>query len=162
MPCDMKRYPKDWKDRRARILARAKNRCEKCGLRNYSVGYRDEEGNFVPNGGNGPCDAAGNGQAWPSLEPITYRESLEFAEAYNDHWAGGRQADADGNHWFVIVLTIAHAAGAPLDCPNEQLFAACQKCHLDYDKALHSESRRKTRMDRRAVGSLFDREALYA
>lgn len=36
MPIDYKRYPPDWKQRRARILARAGNCCERCGVANYS------------------------------------------------------------------------------------------------------------------------------
>lgn len=37
MPIDYKRHPPDWKQRRARILARAGNCCERCGTANYSV-----------------------------------------------------------------------------------------------------------------------------
>ena len=34
MPCDYTLYPKDWQAIRARILARAKNLCEWCGVPN--------------------------------------------------------------------------------------------------------------------------------
>lgn len=34
MPIDYKKYPKDWKEIRERILKRAKNKCECCGLEN--------------------------------------------------------------------------------------------------------------------------------
>jgi len=38
MPIDYKKYPPNWKTEiRPRILERAKNRCECCGLKNYSV-----------------------------------------------------------------------------------------------------------------------------
>lgn len=46
MPIDYSKYPPDWEEIRKRILKRAKNRCEFCGVENYSVGYRDEEGGF--------------------------------------------------------------------------------------------------------------------
>lgn len=36
MPCDYRRYPPDWKQRRARILKRAGNKCEDCGVKNHS------------------------------------------------------------------------------------------------------------------------------
>lgn len=36
MPIDYKKYPPDWKEIRERILKRAGNRCECCGLENYS------------------------------------------------------------------------------------------------------------------------------
>lgn len=42
-----KLYPKNWKEIRQRILERAGNKCEFCGVENYAVGYRDEDGNFV-------------------------------------------------------------------------------------------------------------------
>ena len=34
MPIDYKKYPKDWKETRNRILARAKNCCEECEFEN--------------------------------------------------------------------------------------------------------------------------------
>lgn len=36
MPIDYNKYPKDWKEIRERILKRAKNKCECCGLENHS------------------------------------------------------------------------------------------------------------------------------
>lgn len=46
MPCDRSRYPDNWPAIRARILARACNCCERCGVPNYAVGKRDREGTF--------------------------------------------------------------------------------------------------------------------
>jgi len=40
-------YPKDWKEIRERVLKRAKNKCEKCGVKNYAIGYRNKEGKFI-------------------------------------------------------------------------------------------------------------------
>jgi len=37
MPIDYKKYTKDWKEIRERILKRAKNKCECCGLENHIV-----------------------------------------------------------------------------------------------------------------------------
>lgn len=37
MPCDYSRYPKDWKQIRARILERSEHRCEWCGKVNHSM-----------------------------------------------------------------------------------------------------------------------------
>ncbi len=36
MPIDYKKYPKDWREIRKRILERAENKCECCGLENKS------------------------------------------------------------------------------------------------------------------------------
>lgn len=46
MPCDYRRYQADWKAIRARILERAKNKCEWCGVHNHAIGCRDEDGEF--------------------------------------------------------------------------------------------------------------------
>lgn len=42
-----KLYPKNWPEIRARILARANDCCEFCGVKNHAVGYRSDNGNFV-------------------------------------------------------------------------------------------------------------------
>ena len=41
-PENKARYPKNWKEIRAKILKRAKNRCEFCGVENHAEGYRDD------------------------------------------------------------------------------------------------------------------------
>ena len=47
MPIDYKKYPPNWKTEiRPRILKRANNCCEFCGVANNDMGYRDEEGEF--------------------------------------------------------------------------------------------------------------------
>lgn len=143
-PENKERYPKDWPAIRRRILDRAKNRCERCGVPNHAVGYREKDGSFFPLCGNGPCDAAGQGQRWPSLEPLSYAEALEFTEHYNDHKQGGRKCDGNGNHWIVIVLTIAHLDNCPENCGDGNLRAWCQRCHNRHDV----EHRRKTRAAR--------------
>jgi len=45
-PCDYRRYPPDWSERRKRILLRAENRCERCGVGNGAVGVRDKKGKW--------------------------------------------------------------------------------------------------------------------
>jgi len=45
-PENLARYPADWPDIRNRILARAKMRCEICGLANGAIGQRDMQGIF--------------------------------------------------------------------------------------------------------------------
>lgn len=46
-PENKDRYPANWPDIRQSILDRAGNCCEKCGVRNHAVGYRDPSGEFV-------------------------------------------------------------------------------------------------------------------
>jgi hypothetical protein len=128
MPCDMSRYPADWKQRRERILARAGNCCEECGVGNSAVGWRDEDtGEFressYPKG------------SWSAYTPKELKE------------AG----------LFRIVLTIAHTIpDGPLDCPDEHLKALCQKCHNALDAPMRARHRKEKARAVRAAGSLFE------
>lgn len=45
-PENKNRYPKNWNETRERILKRANNRCEWCGVRNHAFGFRDSDGVF--------------------------------------------------------------------------------------------------------------------
>ncbi len=141
-------YPPEWRKISAGIRERARHRCEQCDLPNYAVGYRDKAGSFHPLGGSGPCDCAGVGRIWPSLERISYAEALEFAKAANN-MANGR--DEDGNHYIVIVLTVAHLDHNPRNCEVSNLKALCQRCHLRYDIEHHGETVYQTRRDGKAI-----------
>jgi hypothetical protein len=145
-------YPSNWPSISRQVRERAKYFCEQCGLRNYSVGYRDEAGRFSPLAGSGPCDCAGVGLQWPSMTPITYREAREFAQVANTE-SDGR--DADGNRWFVIVLTVAHLDHDPRNCELSNLKALCQYCHLHYDQEHHAETAYETRRNGKAAADLF-------
>jgi hypothetical protein len=46
-PMRRENYPPDWEQIRARIRDRAGDRCERCGVPNHDLGYRDDEGAFV-------------------------------------------------------------------------------------------------------------------
>lgn len=50
-----------------------------------------------------------------------------------------------------VILTTMHLNHAPEDCRDENLRAACQRCHLRYDRAHHAES-----LARRRPLPLFD------
>ena len=144
-------YPANWRQISLSVRQRASMRCETCGIQNYAVGYRD--GNiFIRLGGSGPCDAAGEGLQWPSLQPITYSEAREFAAAANTE-ADGK--DADGRHWFVIVLTVAHLDHDPRNCDLSNLKALCQYCHLHYDADHHQQSAYDTRRKGKSIGFDF-------
>ena len=43
-PENKSRYPKNWKQIRERILQRAKNRCEFCGVENHTYRYNPKTG----------------------------------------------------------------------------------------------------------------------
>ena len=168
MPIDPRLYPADWQARRARVLERAKRggdvaRCEGCGAHQYAVGYRDDAGRFVPNCGNGPCDASGEGRTWPSLEPITYAEACAIRDVNMSHVdERGRACDPDGRRYFVVVPTMAHLDRSappgphdgPLDCPDDRLGCLCRACHLRLDVRRLAVGAARTRRVRRAGGTL--------
>jgi hypothetical protein len=149
------RYPANWKEIRTRILERAGYRCEECRVPHHAVGYRDTEGRFVPHAGNLVCDAAGRGEH-PNGQRLTYAEARVFAAHNNDHYGAGRKSqwtDADGNRWFVVVLTIAHVENDdPSDCRDENLKSLCQRCHLSIDLPLHQRNAAATRRAKREQG----------
>ncbi len=151
-PENAKLYPANWRAISLEVRQRAQMRCEFCGLHNYAVGYRDQDGVFISLGGSGPCDAAGEGLQWPSLTPIAYSEAREFAAASNTE-ADGK--DSEGHHYFVIVLTVAHLDHDPRNCDRSNLKALCQACHLRYDAKHHQETAYQTRRARKSIGLDF-------
>lgn len=134
------RYPKDWKKIRARILERAGNRCERCNVRQYGIGYRDETA-FHYEGGNIYYD--------DFQYTASYKEAREAAEHINE-WCDGEPKR------IVIVLTIAHLNHTPEDCRDENLLALCQRCHLRHDAKHHARNAARTRKQRLAIRELWE------
>lgn len=114
----MDRYPENWPEIRARILARAGNRCEEEGCRvpNHAVGFRDQDGTFyeIENSHQGEQDAL--------------------------------DAQAQGYKIIRIVLTIAHLDHNPENCADDNLRAWCQLHHNRYDRKHRKQTRRQSRM----------------
>lgn len=55
-----------------------------------------------------------------------------------------------------VILTVAHLDHTPENCDDDNLMAACQRCHLAYDRHLHTANARRTRDERRGQSSLLD------
>lgn len=125
-------YPANWEEIRARVLRRAQNRCEWCGVKNGGYGYRDDEGNFVYLTDD-LKDLGGLGRGDRVVDFVT------------DKW----------RKIIRIVLTCAHLDQDPSVADERRIVAICQKCHLDYDRPLHIENARKTRDRKRGQGVLF-------
>ena len=100
-PENKKRYPDNWQEIRERILKRADNKCEICGIENHKLNLR----------------------------------------------TGKR-----------VVLTIMHLDHIPEHCDDDNLKAACQSCHNNYDIEHRIKTRRMTRTsgDEKAQLKLFD------
>lgn len=87
-PCDYRRYPPDWQERRRRILERSGNHCEECGLENHVYGYRDG-GQFVI------LDREPT-QEWDVIQLDGYRIiRIVLTIAHLDHDEGNWEVDDD-------------------------------------------------------------------
>lgn len=107
MPIDYSKYPENWKELRAKVLKRANNKCEFCGLDNYLIGSRDLNRKF-----------------W------TEQDIQSMGKIGRKH-----KFDADNPKLFKIVLTTAHLDHDEENkkVKIQRLRALCQKCHLNYD-----------------------------
>lgn len=131
MPVDMSKYPDNWQEIRERILRRAGGSdddprvgacCEWCNIQNYTVCYRDILG-----------------------DPV-----YSIANMHDDYKAAcvdrAEMRKETGEHYIVIVLTIAHLDDPdPHNCADDNLAALCQKCHNDYDMEMRQKNAAATR-----------------
>ena len=137
MPVDYKRYPSNWKSEiRPRILARAQNRCEKCGVQNHIEIVRSTENPewyivFDP-------DELGYLDPWNG-EPIRLSEIPDGCEHLKH---------------VKVVLTIAHMDHDVGNNADDNLKALCQRCHLVHDAKHHAKNARETRRKKRADEAL--------
>jgi hypothetical protein len=123
------RYPADWSTRiRPAILERTGNRCEECGVENYSVGWRRTDGSFVL---------------------ATVQPSSEDAR----RWIETHQI-AHPPKLIIIILTIAHLDHTPENNDPANLRAWCQRCHNRYDQRHRQANAAKTRRAKQRQQSL--------
>jgi len=142
MPIDYSQYPSDWSAVRHEILRRAGGRpddprigarCEHCGVRNYTVGYRDQVGEFQR------CQYA-----------TSYRIAREAADLLN-------KQDKTGRRHIVIVLTIAHLQDPdPANVSPDNLAALCQGCHNRLDREMRRVHANQTRYERRLTAGQLE------
>jgi 5-methylcytosine-specific restriction endonuclease McrA len=127
MPIDYKKYPSNWKSEiRPNILKRAKNCCEKCGLKNYTYGFRDLSGKFY------------------STHYILNRFEITGLDFFDDILSHHIDKIGKVKAPIKIVLTIAHLDhDISNNCPTN-LKALCQKCHLSHDAEHHKKNAQQT------------------
>lgn len=125
-------YPANWKQIRAEILARAHNRCEKCGRPNHKLVVVSPNGDWV-----GVSDAGLQNGNW-SDENGNW---IAFPVGYYDNINDGNP----GYRMVKTVLTISHQDHNPQNNANSNLKALCQRCHLRYDAKEHASNARRTR-----------------
>lgn len=113
MPCNYDKYPPNWKSEIVpRILKRAGNKCEKCGLVNHTLVksgklYTRQTGGYKYR------------TLWFAHEGDFIRAKSLLCMIKN----------------VYVVLTVAHLDHDETnhDVKDERLRAWCQKCHLEYD-----------------------------
>jgi hypothetical protein len=133
-------YPKNWDlISKLVIVERAKNKCEICGVHNHAVGYRNENGDFIPLDGNYILEDYGGGIDHSTGQLLSYKAAKNMAD-FTSH------NDEMGHKYFVIVLTTAHLDHDPRNCSLDNLKAMCQKCHNAYDVDHRKGTRYQTKM----------------
>ena len=121
MPIDYSKYPPNWlREIRPRIMARANNRCEKCGVEHRAIIKRESKTAYRL-----PTD-----EEWESITARADKISLTKALK----WFG----------FTRIVLTIAHLDhdSENWDVRDDRLAALCQSCHFSHDLWRHAAKRR--------------------
>lgn len=129
-PENKARYPKDWKQIRAKILERAGNKCEQCYRPNGVVVYVVDGGWIDPEDGK-LTDTRGEQEGFVRMS----------------EWPAGR--------FVKTVLTVAHLDHMPENNETSNLRAWCQRCHLSYDAKHHAKNARITRRRRGGQQELF-------
>lgn len=126
-PENKKRYPKNWKQIRADILKRANNKCEFCGIENYSFIIYEYCGKKIID----------YDWAEPS-ENQRYEEYKKLDKTWEEYEEHKRRLFRKAK----VVLTIAHMDHTPENCDYSNLRALCQKCHNQYDAKHRAEIRK--------------------
>lgn len=135
-PENRARYPKDWRAISLRIRQRADGRCECTG----QCGSEHESGRCgAPNG----MDITRN--VHEPARWLVFAEMIESGVHDLDYWSDP----------VMVVLTVMHLDQTPENCADDNLLAACQRCHLRYDGKQHAATARVTRRAVKAAGELF-------
>ncbi|KFJ12670.1 hypothetical protein DR66_4066 [Delftia acidovorans] len=130
-------YPANWPEIRARILARAGDRCERCKAPNrtrIARGAGTDEGTYMLDSADVYCSETGE----------------HLGQTHMCNYEVARMVD--------VVLTIAHTHDPnPANCADDNLEALCQRCHNKLDAPMRAANARATRRARLAVGDLFEK-----
>lgn len=123
-----------WRATRARILERAGNRCEQCGVPNRKTVMR----------------AAGWWALADSVESTVHMMggAIDGQKVFEFEWHAPARTHIQVSsfprlicRYVHIVLTIAHLNHVAGDDRDDNLKALCQWCHFNYDKVHHHHTR---------------------
>lgn len=133
------RYPPNWPEISAGIRKRAWHMCEECGVENYAIGGRDNDGRW-----------------WPALP--TGDDGLRLTWPKPGDYAECQRQGSVVTLWLRIiriVLTVAHLNHKPEDNRPENLKCLCQRCHNRLDAAMRAAGRKERARLAAASGDLF-------
>lgn len=121
MPIDYSKYPSNWKTEiRPRILGRANNCCEQCGVMDKAWVWYHPSSDL------------------PEMQHVKTQNARQAVEWYGAGEASDHEPPA---HGYLVVLTIAHIHDDnPMNCEDDNLMALCQTCHLRLDAKLHANN----------------------
>lgn len=132
MPIDYSHYPPNWlTEIRPRIMQRADNRCEKCGVKHDSIIRRDPHK--------------------PWIFRYATEADLQMVSASVDHYRFTYAAALKYFGFTRVILTIAHLDHDKenWEVSDDRLQALCQRCHLKLDIKHHQENRKYGRNHKR-------------
>ncbi len=130
MPINPKKYHPKWSlISRLIRFRRAENRCEVCGVLNYSVGYWDDRVWYNPD----HADPPNGGFA-------IYQQAKDWVDAYNDEI--GESYDPATRKICVVKLGVSHLDHDEKNNRFWNLKAMCQQCHLTHDRKDNANRRR--------------------
>ena len=115
------RYPKNWKEIRASILARAENRCERCRAPNRALIARG-------------CER--------HADTYMLEDGKVFHADTGEALGIARGSEYEAGSFVRVVLTVAHLDHVEANNDLSNLQALCQRCHLRHD-AKDNARRRK-------------------
>jgi 5-methylcytosine-specific restriction endonuclease McrA len=111
----MSKYPTNWLEIRARILERAQHRCERCGVDNHAMGYRDAEGRFWDD---------------EAIDRLVTGDTLDYPPMRRIR--------------IVLTIAHINDPD-PMNCADDNLQALCQRCHNRLDAPMRAKNAAKTR-----------------
>lgn len=156
---DKSQYPDNWDELRAQVLKRANNCCEICGVPNYSL---------VARSNNGTKNNKGESTKKPVfqfIDQITDMPSLEKDGVYDADTGEllfisefGGTIPTNPNGLTKIILTVAHLDQNTHNNDLGNLKALCQYHHLKHDRETNISKSKATRTNKKQVLNLFESE----
>jgi hypothetical protein len=134
-------YGRQWREvTRPRILERADNRCENCGVPNHKLVQRAAGWWCQQEQACLYCSTRGSG--WlRSTGPVCTCHGFWVTPSGKVTEVPATNFQPAIRRWVGIVLTVAHLNHTSGDDRDANLKALCQWCHLNWDRLHHLESR---------------------